>query len=84
MDALELTSVDGVTYSATVSLNEGTYTFRMDEFGTPMGGNYSFTDNSVSMNYEESFASATTMTATGGEYTFTFNTETNILIVTKG
>ncbi len=83
IDALELKkSADGVTYTATTTLKAGTYTFRMDEFGTPMGGNYKFTDN-YSMTFNASYASATTMTATGGTYTFTFNTSSNQLTVKK-
>ncbi|MEE0265418.1 MAG: hypothetical protein UD936_07300, partial [Acutalibacteraceae bacterium] len=83
IDALVLTSEDGVIFSGTVTLEAGTYTFRMDEFGTPMGGKYSFTDNSKSMTYNASYASATTMTATGGEYTFTYSVNTDSLKVTK-
>ncbi|MEE0061151.1 MAG: hypothetical protein UE295_10030, partial [Acutalibacteraceae bacterium] len=82
IDALVLTSSDGVTFTGTIALEAGTYTFRMDEFGTPMGGKYSFTDNSNNMTYNATYASATTMTATGGEYTFTYNVNTNALKVT--
>ncbi len=84
IDALELTSVDGVTYTGKLTLTAGTYTFRMDAFGTPMGGKYTFTDNNSNMVYNETYASATTMTATGGTYTFSFNTKSNALQVTKG
>ena len=83
IDELELTKgADGVTYTATTTLAAGTYTFRMDEFGTPMGGKYSFTD-SYSMTYSAEYSSVTTMTATGGTYTFSFNTTTNKLTVKK-
>jgi len=81
---LVLTSADGVIFTATIALEAGDYTFRMDEFGTPMGGKYTFTDNSTgTMTYNASYASATTMTATGGEYTFTYNVNTDKLTVVK-
>ena len=71
-------------YVATVELEAGTYTFRMDEFGTPMGGSYNFTDNSTgTMVYSSSFFAATTMVATGGTYQFTYNTNTHVLKVVK-
>ena len=82
IDALVLTSADGVTYTATTTLEAGTYTFRMDEFGTPMGGKYTFTDKASNMVYNATYASATTMTATGGTYTFTYNVNTDSLAVT--
>ena len=84
IDALELTSADGITYTATTTLEAGDYTFRMDEFGIPMGGNYSFTNNKSGLYYDATFSSATKMTATGGTYTFSYNTSTNFLTVTKG
>ena len=84
IDALVLSSTDGVTYTGKVTLAAGTYTFRMDEFGTPMGGKYEFTDSKNNMVYNASYASATTMTATGGTYTFSYNASSNTLKVTKG
>ena len=83
IDALILTSDDVVNYTGTVTLDAGTYTFRMDEFGTPMGGKYTFTDNGSNMVYNATYASATTMTATGGTYTFSYNVNTDTLKVTK-
>ncbi len=83
IDALVLTSADGVIFTGTVALEAGDYTFRMDEFGTPMGGKYTFTDSKSGMVYNASYASATTMTATGGTYTFTYNVNTDALTVKK-
>jgi hypothetical protein len=83
IDALVLTSADGVYFTGTITLEAGDYTFRMDEFGTPMGGKYTFTDSKSGMVYNASYASATTMTATGGTYTFTYNVNTDALTVKK-
>ena len=83
IDALVLTTADGVLFTGTITLEAGDYTFRMDEFGTPMGGKYTFTDSKSGMVYNASYASATTMTATGGTYTFTYNVNTDALTVKK-
>ena len=72
---------DGI-YTATKALTAGTYSIRMDEFGVTMGYGGNFTD-SYAAQYNASFKAATTFTATGGNYTFAFNTNTNTLTVKK-
>ena len=80
---LELTSTDSVTYTATTTLEAGTYTFRMDEFGVTMGYNGTYTDTISGIQYNASYSAATTFIATGGDYTFSFNVNTNKLTVKK-
>jgi hypothetical protein len=71
------------SFAGTVELQPGTYTFRMDEFGTPMGGKYTFTDEANNLVYNAGYASASTITATGGTYRFSYNSNTHTLAVTK-
>ncbi|MEE0059259.1 MAG: hypothetical protein UE295_00355 [Acutalibacteraceae bacterium] len=80
---LELKSTDGVNYKATTSLNAGTYSFRMDEFGITMGYGATKTDAIDGITYDATFSAATNFIATGGQYTFSYNVNTNKLRVTK-
>ncbi len=80
---LELTKGTGTTYTATTTLAAGTYAFRIDEFGTTLCFGGTFTDEIGNKVYSTDFVSATTFKATGGTYKFSFNTETNKLIVKK-
>ena len=80
---LELTNSTGTLYTGTVTLEAGTYAFRVDEFGITMCFGGTYTDTMSYVTYSSDFSSATTFNATGGDYTFTYNTETNRLSVTK-
>ena len=80
---LELTNSTGTYYTGTVTLEAGTYAFRVDEFGITMCYGGTYTDTMSYVTYSSDFSSATTFNATGGDYTFTYNTETNRLSVTK-
>ena len=80
---LELTNSTGTHYTGTVTLEAGTYAFRVDEFGITMCYGGTYTDTMSYVTYSSDFSSATTFNATGGDYTFTYNTETNRLSVTK-
>ena len=80
---LELTNSTGTLYTGTVTLEAGTYAFRVDEFGITMCYGGTYTDTMSYVTYSSDFSSATTFNATGGDYTFTYNTETNRLSVTK-
>ena len=73
---------DGIVYSASTELEAGTYAFRVDEFGTTLCYGGTFTDE-LYKTYSKDFLSSTTLNVTGGTYKFTFNTETNKLMVTK-
>ena len=78
---LELTNSTGTYYTGTVTLEAGTYAFRVDEFGITMCYGGTYTDTMSYVTYSSDFSSATTFNATGGDYTFTYNTETNRLSV---
>ena len=78
---LELTNSTGTLYTGTVTLEAGTYAFRVDEFGITMCFGGTYTDTMSYVTYSSDFSSATTFNATGGDYTFTYNTETNRLSV---
>ncbi|MEE0266191.1 MAG: hypothetical protein UD936_11245, partial [Acutalibacteraceae bacterium] len=80
---LILSSTDGVNYTATTALDAGTYAFRMDEFGVTLGYSGTYTDEIKGIKYNASYSSATTFNATGGEYTFSYNINTDVLKVTK-
>ncbi|MEE0060330.1 MAG: leucine-rich repeat protein [Acutalibacteraceae bacterium] len=80
---LELVSTDGVNYKATTELKAGTYAFRIDEFGVTLGYGGTYSDNINGIKYNEGYVSATTLKATGGNYTFTYNVETDELTVAK-
>jgi hypothetical protein len=71
---------DGV-YSAETKLSAGTYNFKVDNNGTELGNGTAFTDEMTNVTYKSSWKSATPFTATGGTYTFTFDTNTNKLTV---
>ena len=78
---LTLTAEDDGLYSGTINIDEGTYEYRVSVEGTPYCYGGTFTDT-VSVPYYSQFKAATTFIATGGKYTFTFNTNTNVLRVT--
>ncbi len=78
---VDFTEVDTNIYSGTADLDAGTYTFRVNEFGTQMCFGYSYTDTMYNVQYSPDYKSATTLTATGGRYTFTYNTSTNRLTI---
>ncbi|MEE0913134.1 MAG: hypothetical protein U0L76_00930, partial [Ruminococcus sp.] len=78
---LDLTSDDATTYTGTVDLDEGTYTFRVSESGTAMCNGSTFTDTIYNIPYYSEFKSATTLNASGGRYTFIYNASTNCLTV---
>ncbi|MEE0265119.1 MAG: leucine-rich repeat domain-containing protein [Acutalibacteraceae bacterium] len=81
--SLELTSTDGENYTATTELEAGTYSFRMDEFGVTLGYGGTYSDNINAIKYSEGYVSATTLKATGGSYTFSYNIKTDELTVAK-
>ncbi|MEE0061660.1 MAG: hypothetical protein UE295_12600, partial [Acutalibacteraceae bacterium] len=69
-------------YSATKDLDAGKYTFKVNELGTELGCNFTFTDNAT-IGYDSAYKAATTLNATGGTYTFTYNASTDKLTVTR-
>ncbi|MEE0264557.1 MAG: hypothetical protein UD936_02925, partial [Acutalibacteraceae bacterium] len=69
-------------YSATVELQAGKYTFKINDLGTEMGFGQTFTNTASNLKYSSSYKSSTTLNATGGTYTFTYNASTDTLTVT--
>lgn len=80
---LDLQSADGVKYTGTTTLAAGTYSFRIDDFGTSYCFGGTQTDYIYNITYSKDYASATTFIATGGTYTFTYNKNTHVVNVNK-
>ena len=78
---LDLVKEKGTIYSASTNLEAGTYAFRVDDFGTTMCNGSSFTDSIYNIQYSSAWKSESTLTVTGGKYTFTYDTETDKLKV---
>ena len=67
--------------SGTIVLQEGTYKFKLDNYGTLLGYGKTFTDSTNGMTFSKKYSSFCTLNATGGTYTFQVNTDTNTLVV---
>ena len=78
---LKLTSIGTDKVSGKIALQKGTYTFKIDNYGTLLGYSKTFTDTTKGLTFNKKFKSSTTLVATGGTYTFQFNTKTNTLVV---
>ncbi len=80
--SFNLTDNGSGIYSGTTELTNGSYSFKINENGTEMGFGYTFTDSISGMIYSSDYKSSTVINATGGYYTFTYNINTNKLVVT--
>ena len=81
---MDLTDTDGIV-TTTLSLPAGTYEFKVKNGETWLGNNGTITDSTAGAEngWEMSgFAGNCKLVASGGAYTFIFNTNTNCLIVT--
>ena len=78
---LKLTSIGTDKVSGKIALQKGTYTFKLDSYGTLLGYSKTFTDTTKGLTFNKKFKSSTTLVATGGTYTFQVNTKTNTLVV---
>ena len=78
---LKLTSIGTDKVGGKIALQKGTYTFKIDNYGTLLGYSKTFTDTTKGLTFNKKFKSSTTLVATGGTYTFQFNTKTNTLVV---
>ena len=78
---LDLVKEKGTIYSASTNLKAGKYAFRVDDFGTTMCNGGSYTDSIYNVQYSSAWKSETTLTATGGKYTFTYDSSTDKLKV---
>ena len=68
-------------YTGVTELEAGTYTFKINNMGTTYCNGATFTDKTAGAIYNSKWTSATTLKASGGEYTFKYDTTTNKLII---
>ena len=78
---LKLTTIGTDKVGGTIALQKGSYTFKLDNYGTLLGYSKTFTDTTTGLTFNKKFKSSTTLVATGGTYTFQVNTKTNTLVV---
>lgn len=78
---LKLTTIGIDKVGGTIALQKGTYTFKLDNYGTLLGYSKTFTDTTTGLTFNKKFKGSTTLVATGGTYTFQVNTKTNALVV---
>ena len=78
---LKLTTIGTDKVGGTIALQKGSYTFKLDNYGTLLGYGKTFTDTTNGLTFNKKFKSSATLNATGGTYTFQVNTKTNALVV---
>lgn len=78
---LKLTTIGTDKVGGTIALQKGSYTFKLDNYGTLLGYSKTFTDTTTGLTFNKKFNGSTTLIATGGTYTFQVNTKTNALVV---
>ncbi|MBQ7385204.1 MAG: hypothetical protein IJW04_01720 [Ruminococcus sp.] len=86
--SVAMESVDGVNFSTTVELAKGNYQFRVIDNGNTFGHPGTINDTTVTIStsgwkLSETINAKCTLVATGGNYTFSYNTENNKLQVLK-
>lgn len=77
---LKLEETETNIYIGAVKLSSGTYKFNVNNSGTILGFSNTYTDTAV-IDYSANYKAQSTLNATGGKYTFTFNTATNRLTI---
>ena len=78
---LELADNGSGVYTGVTELEAGTYTFKINNMGTTYCNGSTFTDKTKGSAYKSVWTSATTLKASGGTYTFKYDTTTNKLII---
>ncbi|HCB96150.1 MAG TPA: hypothetical protein DEP65_11500, partial [Ruminococcus sp.] len=78
--ALHATS-DPNVYVATQDLKAGTYSIKVNNFGTICGSAATVIDAKSGIVFSPKWSKYTTLKATGGKYTFTYNIEKNVLSI---
>lgn len=68
-------------YTGVIELEAGTYTFKINNMGTTYCNGATFTDKTAGAIYNSKWTSVTTLKASGGAYTFKYDTTTNKLII---
>lgn len=79
--ALPLADDGNGIYTGSTELEAGSYTFKMSVNGVAFGNGSTFTDKTTNATYSSKWTSSTTLKATGGKYTFKFNTAKNTLTI---
>lgn len=79
--ALPLADDGNGIYTGSTELEAGSYTFKMSVNGVAFGNGSTFTDKTTNAKYNSRWTSSTTLKATGGKYTFKFNTAKNTLTI---
>lgn len=79
--ALPLADDGNGIYTGSTELEAGSYTFKMSVNGVAFGNGSTFTDKTTNATYNSKWTSSTTLKATGGKYTFKFNTAKSTLTI---
>ena len=79
--ALPLADDGNGIYTGSTELEAGSYTFKMSVNGVAFGNGSTFTDKTTNAKYNSKWTGSTTLKATGGKYTFKFNTAKNTLTI---
>lgn len=79
--ALPLADDGNGIYTGSTELEAGSYAFKMSVNGVAFGNGSTFTDKTTNAKYNSKWTSSTTLKATGGKYTFKFNTAKNTLTI---
>lgn len=79
--ALPLADDGNGIYTGSTELEAGSYTFKMSVNGVAFGNGSTFTDKTTNATYNSKWTSSTTLKATGGRYTFKFNTAKSTLTI---
>ena len=74
-------SADENVYTGTTTLNAGTFTFKMNVDGTDYCCGATIKNATTGLSYKSKYTSSSTLIATGGTYTFTYNVSTNVLSI---
>lgn len=79
--ALPLADDGNGIYTGSTELEAGSYTFKMSVNGVAFGNGSTFTDKTTNATYSSKWTSSSTLKASGGKYTFKFNTAKNTLSI---
>lgn len=79
--ALPLADDGNGIYTGSTELEAGSYTFKMNVNGVAFGNGSTFTDKTTNATYSSKWTSSSTLKASGGKYTFKFNTAKNTLSI---
>lgn len=85
---IDMQSTDGVNFSATVDLDKGSYLFRIVDNGEELGHTGTINDTTATIStsgwkFSQKINAMCTLLATGGSYTFEYNTESRKIQVLK-